>query len=850
MKDKILKVWKTLCFFAGFLVLLYFVCSVLKFKYDDGVKPMENFYDLPEDTVDVLLLGSSHMGMNVDPSILWDEQGIAAYACWGGMQPTWNTYYYLQECLKYQTPKLVIMDTYLATNDLEYDSYENMVKNIQGLRISKNKLEAVENGVSPEYQSSILLGLPTYHYRYSELNAEDFQDFFWNKECGIQSIPTSGDAVAQIQIMDTGKVKGTEELSPKLGDYLYKIIECCREKEIPLLLVASPYEVREIEQKRYNRIQEIADEYEITFLNFNNFYREIGIDTDTDFRDPGHMNDKGIKNYTTYLADYIRKNYRVPDRRLDQSHIWNQERDLKEQCIYQLKEQFVGGGLNYLDTGKKLYENPFSSYTLLTRIRTDCQSKDQVYLSCFCEEEGNYRGLLVKKEGEKIYVILNALSRIEITEFGEELELAVVKNGLNYQIYADGQPAGEAALNRIDSYDGTLMLGCQVTAEGDRFRYSDTVVENLELYDVPLTADNISAWQPEALPLPEAYQAPKAGTEADYELETQFVGNGYDRYLDTGMALYENPEASWTLLTRFEEGSETGSGVLLSCFHEKEGEYRGLLVRRVEPGLLNIMYGNLGTNVRVDKNEPVVLAIIKEKYQYGIYINGKQIVRNELSETGEYSGNLLLGCQETPDGEKIRFSDAHIYNLEIYEGIMEECEILAWDPPYAREPEAKIPAPVAYELEQPFMGDGKGEFVDTGIQLYDVTDKNWSLEMEFRKMETGGIMVSCFAEDPRQYRGLIISQLDKSTLSLTLGQTAREIELPPQPEHVIRVEKQGVTYTVSLNGEPVLESLESKAPEYEGTLYLGCALDEEGIPFRFSKAKILRLNVTELSDDE
>ena len=119
MKDKIKKIVKTIVFLGCFLVGLYFICSILKFKYADGVKPMENFYDLPEDTVDVLLLGSSHMGMNVDPSILWDEQGIAAYACWGGMQPTWNTYYFLKECLKYQTPKLVVMDTYLAVNDLE-----------------------------------------------------------------------------------------------------------------------------------------------------------------------------------------------------------------------------------------------------------------------------------------------------------------------------------------------------------------------------------------------------------------------------------------------------------------------------------------------------------------------------------------------------------------------------------------------------------------------------------------------------------------------------------------------------------------------------------------------------------
>ena len=849
MKNKIVKIWKTLCFFSIFLGLLYLACSVLKFKYNDGVKPMENLYDLPENTVDVLLLGSSHMGMNVDPSMMWDEQGIAAYACWGGMQPTWNTYYYLKECLKYQKPDLVVMDTYLATNDLEYDSYENMVKNIQGIRMSENKWKAVETGVTPEYQSSILLGLPTYHYRYSELTSDDFQDFFWNKNCEIQSIPTSGDAVQKIQIMDTDTVKDTEELSEKLGNYLYKIIECCKEQDIPLLLIASPYEVKETEQKRYNKIQEIADQYGIEFLNFNNFYQEIGINTDTDFRDPGHFNDSGIKKYTTYLADYIKNHYKIQDRRTDASHIWNKKRNIQEKCAYQMEEQFLGGGLNYLDTGLKLYENPFASYTLMTKIQTDCQSDDKVFLSCFSEEEGNYRGLLIRREGEKIYVIFNALSRIEITDFGKELQLAIVKNGLNYQVYADGKQAGELTVNGLNAYNGNLLLGCQINEEGERFRYSDVQVENMEVYDVALSAEDIESWNPDKLPVPDSYQTPTAGTDADFVLSTQFEGNGYDKYLDTGVALYKDPEESWTLLTRFEKGAENGSGVYLSCYHEKEGEYRGILIRNGEPGHLSILYGTTGTDVEVDEKNPVMLAVTKEKFKYNIYVNGKLVVHDALSEAETYAGNLLLGCQETPGGEQMRFSDAHIYNMEVYKGIMPENDILKWNPSYAKEPEEKQPSSVEYELAEPFKGDGQSEYIDTGIQLYDVPEKNWSLQIKFRKMETGGIILSCFAEDPKQYRGLLISQQDRSTLSLTLGQTAKELELPPQPENEIRIEKQGISYTVYLNNEKVLEDVESGCPEYDGTLCLGCELNEKGEAFRFSETKIMQLSISERKTD-
>ena len=148
-----------------------------------------------------------------------------------------------------------------------------------------------------------------------------------------------------------------------------------------------------------------------------------------------------------------------------------------------------------------------------------------------------------------------------------------------------------------------------------------------------------------------------------------------------------------------------------------------------------------------------------------------------------------------------------------------------------------------YTLDKSFLGDGKSAYVDTGVQLYDVADKGWSLEMTFRKSGTGHL-VTCFAEDPSSYRGLIVSVLDDSTLSLTLGQSALELEMGPRPEQTLKIVKQGSDYTVYLDGE-LAGQVSSDAPEYDGTLLIGCALDGSGKPFRFSTAKILSLTVTD-----
>ena len=842
MKNFFGKFFKTVAFLACLVVLLYLVSCIFGFKYEDGITPIDHFYDLPKDTVDVLLLGSSHMGMNVDPSLLWDLRGIAAYNCWGSMQQPWNTYYYLKECLKYQTPKLVVMDVYGVTFSGDFPGYDNLVKATQGLRLSGDKIENILVSAPEEYRSALLLGLPSYHYRYSEITGEDFHNFFWDKDTKIQSIDVSGAPVQSFDIPDVSGIKCSEPLAEKCETYFRKTLELCEEAEIPILLVASPYYIHEQEQRRFNRVGEIAEEYGVPFLNFNLNYRELGIDPNVDYCDLAHMTQGGIEKYTAYLADYMSSHYSLPDRRLDKSHVWNQQVQTESHCIYSLPYRFYGGGHDYLDTGVQLYENPYASYTILTEINTVCSSKDQVWFSCFHEGE-DLRGVLLTRADGNLYVILNRSKRVEITAVGEKLRLAVVKEGLTYTVYVNGEKLRSETIDPFDPLDYTLMLGCQLNEEGKRYRYSATQVDQLEIYDIALDADAIARWAPAELPEPPQRQVQAVDSQAAFFLEQQFTGDGYSSYLDTGLDLYGEPNDSWTLLTQFREGCDRGAGVYFSCFAEEETDYRGVMARRVGPGQLNLLYGNRSVNFQVPEGSQVSLAIVKDESAYSIYLNGKQVVQQDYCDTNPWGGNLLLGCQETGEGEKMRFSAVTVYNFEVYHGVMEDTDILAWHPEHRPEPVAKQPAPVAYTLDRSFLGDGKSAYVDTGVQLYDVADKSWCLEMTFRKSGPGHL-VTCFAEDPNSYRGLIVTALDDTTLSLTLGQAALELTLGPRPEQALKITKQAGDYAVWLNGEPAGQ-LHSDAPAYDGTLLIGCAADGSGKPFRFSHAKILSLTVTD-----
>lgn len=120
-----------ICLFCG---IFYVVDKTLQFKYDDGVTPMEDFYGYPDDSIDVVLLGSSHLGVNVDTTILCNNYGIASYKLWGSTQPIWNAYYNLVEALKTQHPKVVMLESLGLVHDTEYYGYVNAVKNTLGMK--------------------------------------------------------------------------------------------------------------------------------------------------------------------------------------------------------------------------------------------------------------------------------------------------------------------------------------------------------------------------------------------------------------------------------------------------------------------------------------------------------------------------------------------------------------------------------------------------------------------------------------------------------------------------------------------------------------------------------------------
>lgn len=301
-------------------IVLYYINNLFALKRADGIYGVTKLYELEDNSIDVLVLGSSHAFEDINTGTLWDEHGIAAYILAGSYQQLWYTYYYLNEALKTQKPRLIVLEAYMTTFEGDYYSVGTVV-NTYGLRWSKDKLDAIRVSTPRDEWGEYILGYIQYHTRYTDLSRADFLKNQGNPLYENWKGYGCNMRTASYDNPDVENVGKRNPLSSKSEVYYRKILELARDKEIPLLIVISPYAgITENAQAVFNMASDIAAEYDVEFIDYNLRYREMGIDYSTDAADADHLNYRGSQKYTHALGAYIADNYDIPDRRGDERY--------------------------------------------------------------------------------------------------------------------------------------------------------------------------------------------------------------------------------------------------------------------------------------------------------------------------------------------------------------------------------------------------------------------------------------------------------------------------------------------------------------------------------------------------
>lgn len=395
MKKRILKIILSVC---GFVVLWFGIQRLVMPKYMTDILEGSFTEEYYKETTkhDVIFVGDCEVYENFSPITLWKEYGITSYIRGNAQQLIWQSYYMLEDTLKYEKPKVVVYNVQsLMHSEPQKEEYNRMT--LDGMRWSSTKIKAI-NASMLENESfyDYLFPILRYHSRITNLNKSDIQYYFSKRQVThngyYMRVDTTKDNldvddasendgeddlgrteeksaddfmsfddfddVEEYTGEDTVEEDNTDAGDPKykFGDYpmeyLNKLRELCNQEGITLILVKAPSSEPVWYNAYEQQVEAYAEKYQLTYINYLEKMEEIGIDYQNDSYDGGlHMNLNGAEKLATDLGKILSKDFQIKDHRGEKEYddIYSKKAEFYDKMIADQKEELKKYGkiINY-----------------------------------------------------------------------------------------------------------------------------------------------------------------------------------------------------------------------------------------------------------------------------------------------------------------------------------------------------------------------------------------------------------------------------------------------------------------------------------------------------------------------
>lgn len=296
---------------------LYLLQRLLVPKYVDDVVEgafIAAYYEEEKD-FDVVFIGDCEVYENFSPAVLWQEYGINSYIRGSAQQYIWQSYYLLEDTLRYETPKAVVFNVLsLQYDESQREAYNRMT--LEGMEWSLPKIKAIAASMKEEeHFLDYVFPILRYHSRWSELTEADVAYLFDTKQVSHNGYYMRVDVKAAGDVPE-GRILGDYSFGEKAWEYLDKMTALCKEKGIELILIKAPSLYPYWYDQWEEQVEDYASAQGLRYYNFLELGQETGIDYETDTYDGGlHMNLSGAEKLSRFFGRVLSEEFGVPDRR-------------------------------------------------------------------------------------------------------------------------------------------------------------------------------------------------------------------------------------------------------------------------------------------------------------------------------------------------------------------------------------------------------------------------------------------------------------------------------------------------------------------------------------------------------
>ena len=310
------------------ITLILIIVGVSKLGYwvrpldtDGAYQQIESFHSLPENSVEVIIYGSSYALRGLNTMELYDKYGIGAYNYAWHWQRISTTKTFVADSLLSQKPKLAVIETShagLVLEDRDINAEIFYTRYLHNREAVNKYLKKCFKGDSERYLS-YYMPLCAFHDNWNSLTKQSISPLKVGDHYLQNMGFTPSDTITPITLPDSSKFQ-QEAFSESAVQELNEIVELCKQNDIEILFYTVPYEG---EYCWGDAMEEYANENGYQYLNLFEYIEEIGIDEEKDFFDKGHLNTSGATKVANFLGKYIDEHYELTDMRRVEGNMWN-----------------------------------------------------------------------------------------------------------------------------------------------------------------------------------------------------------------------------------------------------------------------------------------------------------------------------------------------------------------------------------------------------------------------------------------------------------------------------------------------------------------------------------------------
>ena len=255
----------------------------------------EQYRQEPAHSLDLLFFGSSIVYCDVAPAWIWEESGLRSWVMAGPEQTLALTYYYMEEALRTQSPRMAVLEG----SSLLFRKYQDYSRaNISTMPLGLPRFTAVFRAAERSEWKGLLFPLYNYHARWTEAEWAEAEEHLHPAPDMMAGYTPLARSIPQEPRINHDRVPDEETYLSNLS-WLKKIRDLCKKKNLRLLVYLAPSAAR-TPHKVTERIGADMQEMGIEFLDLSDIALELGVNDELDWYDPLHFNISGAEKFSRW----------------------------------------------------------------------------------------------------------------------------------------------------------------------------------------------------------------------------------------------------------------------------------------------------------------------------------------------------------------------------------------------------------------------------------------------------------------------------------------------------------------------------------------------------------------------